>query len=54
MIAARDGLGQLIVSYSSQLKINYVWAVLLQLVVIATLIAFVFAAAERRLLRWQS
>jgi NitT/TauT family transport system permease protein len=54
MIAARDGLGQLIVSYSSQLKIDYVWAVLLELVVIATIIAFVFAAAERRLLRWQT
>ena len=53
MIAARDGLGQLIVSYSSQLRIDYVWAALLELIVIATLIAFVFAAAERRLLRWQ-
>lgn len=53
MIAARDGLGQLIVSFSSQLQINYVWAALLLLVVIATVIAFVFAAAERRLLRWQ-
>lgn len=54
MIAARDGLGQLIVSYSSQLRIDYVWSALLLLVVIATLISAVFAVVERRLLRWQS
>ncbi|WP_051792273.1 ABC transporter permease [Amycolatopsis jejuensis] len=54
MIAARDGLGLQIVFYSTQFRINYVWALLLELLVIATIIAVVFGFAERRLLRWQS
>lgn len=53
MIAARDGLGQLIVLYSAQLQIDSVFAVLLELVIIATLIAVAFAGVERWLLRWQ-
>jgi NitT/TauT family transport system permease protein len=53
MIAARDGLGQLIVLYSAQLKINTVFAVLLELVLIATIISIIFAGIERWLLRWQ-
>lgn len=53
MIAARDGLGQDIVYYSGRLQVNGVWATLLVLAVIATLINVLFEQLERWLLRWQ-
>ena len=54
MIAAQDGLGQDIVYFSSRLQIGGVWAVLLVLAILATLINVGFDALESRLLRWQA
>jgi NitT/TauT family transport system permease protein len=53
MIAATNGVGQEIVLYSSSYQINTVFAILIELVLIAIVINTVFRAAERRLLRWQ-
>jgi NitT/TauT family transport system permease protein len=53
MIAATAGLGQEIVLYSSSYQINTVFAIIIELVIIAVVINTVFRAAERRLLRWQ-
>ena len=53
MIAATSGIGQDIVLFSSSYQINTVFAILLELMAIAVLINWVFAVAERRLLRWQ-
>ena len=53
MIAATAGIGQDIVLYSSSYEINTVFAILLELMVIAVVVNWVFAIVERRLLRWQ-
>lgn len=53
MIAAKDGLGQDIVRYSSEFQIDYVFAVLIVLVTIATIAAVGSSRLERWLLRWQ-
>ncbi|UGQ11617.1 ABC transporter permease [Yinghuangia sp. ASG 101] len=53
MIAAKDGLGQDVVRYSSELHIDFVFAVLIVLVVLATVTSWIFGLLERRLLRWQ-
>jgi NitT/TauT family transport system permease protein len=53
MIAAVEGLGQEIVLYSSSYQINTVFAILIELVIIAVLVNTVFRTLERRLLRWQ-
>ncbi|KAA9160923.1 ABC transporter permease [Amycolatopsis acidicola] len=53
MIAAKEGLGQDIVRYSTEFQIGSVFAVLILLVVLATLVSWVFGRIERYLLRWQ-
>jgi sulfonate transport system permease protein len=53
MIAATNGLGQDIVLYSSSYQINTVFAILVELMVIAVVVNWLFTLAERRLLVWQ-
>jgi NitT/TauT family transport system permease protein len=53
MIAASNGLGQDIVLYSSSFQINTVFAILVELMVIAIVVNWLFTLAERRLLVWQ-
>lgn len=53
LIAAENGLGQLIAQYSSLFRLEAVYAILILLAVIAVVLNQVMAALERRLLRWQ-
>ncbi|GAA1958444.1 ABC transporter permease [Nocardioides panacihumi] len=53
LIAAQNGLGQLIAKYSSLFRLEAVYAILLLLAVIAVVLNQVMAVVERRLLRWQ-
>lgn len=53
MIAAASGLGQDIVLYSSSYQIDTVFAILVQLMVIAVVVNWLFTIAERLLLVWQ-
>lgn len=53
MIAASAGLGQDIVLYSSSFQINTVFAILVELMIIAIVVNWLFTLAERRLLVWQ-
>jgi NitT/TauT family transport system permease protein len=53
MIAASNGVGQDIVLYSSSFKINTVFAILFELMVIAIVVNWLFTLSERRLLVWQ-
>lgn len=54
MIAATGGLGQDIVLYSSSYQINTVFAILLELMVVAIVMNWIFDTVERRLLVWQA
>lgn len=53
MIAARDGLGQTLVFFAGRLQVSGVFAVLLVLAVIATLLGWLSERLEGWLLRWQ-
>ncbi|MGW6458989.1 ABC transporter permease [Streptomyces sp. NPDC055078] len=53
LIAAEDGLGQLIAEYSSLFRLEAVYAILLLLAGIAVVLNQFMAAIERRLLGWQ-
>lgn len=53
LIAAENGLGQLIAQYSSLFRLEAVYAILILLALIAVVLNQLMAAAERRLLRWQ-
>ena len=53
MIAATAGLGQDIVFFTSSYQINTTYAILVELMVIAVVVTWLFAMLERRLLRWQ-
>ena len=53
MIAARQGLGQDMVFFSSSYQMNTLFAILILLIIIAIFVNFAFSAAERYLLRWQ-
>jgi NitT/TauT family transport system permease protein len=53
MIAAKDGLGQDIVYYSSTFDIATMFAILLELIVVATFINVAAERLEHWLLRWQ-
>ncbi|MFE0748927.1 ABC transporter permease [Gordonia sp. NPDC058843] len=53
MIAATNGIGQDIVLFSSGYQINTVFAIIIELVIIAVFVNAVFQYTERRLLRWQ-
>ena len=53
MIAATDGMGQDIVMFSSSYQINTVFAILVELMLIAVVVNWIFSVVETRLLRWQ-
>ncbi|AHK31994.1 nitrate ABC transporter permease [Rhodococcus opacus PD630] len=53
LISARNGLGQLIATYSATFQMEAVYAILLFLAVIAVVLNQVMSHAERRFLRWQ-
>lgn len=53
MIAARRGLGLDIVKFANTLRIGGVFAILLVLILLATVAARILDRVERRLLRWQ-
>jgi NitT/TauT family transport system permease protein len=53
IIAAKLGLGQLIMLYSGSFNMASVYAVLLVLAVLAVVLSSLMTAVERRLLRWQ-
>lgn len=53
LIAAEDGLGQLIAQYSSLFRLEAVYAILILLALIAVILNQLMGAVERRLLRWQ-
>jgi NitT/TauT family transport system permease protein len=53
MIASRNGLGQDIVYFSGTFKLASMFAVLLELVIVATAVNIAAEFVERRLLRWQ-
>lgn len=54
LISARDGLGQLVAVYSSQFRMEAVYAILILLAIIAVILNQLMAIAERFLLRWQA
>lgn len=54
LIAAQDGLGQLIAKYSSLFEMQAVYAILILLAVIAVMLNQLMTVLERRLLRWQA
>ena len=53
LIAAKDGLGQLIATYSSLFQMEAVYAILILLAIVAVLLNQAMSWVERRLLRWQ-
>jgi ABC-type nitrate/sulfonate/bicarbonate transport system permease component len=53
ILASRAGVGQLIVSYSATLSMAHVYAVLIVLAVVASVITMVVGALESLLLRWR-
>jgi NitT/TauT family transport system permease protein len=53
LISARDGLGQLIATYSATFRMEAVYAILIMLAIIAVALNQLMGAIERRLLRWQ-
>lgn len=54
IIAARSGLGQLVVEYSTQLRFQYMYAVLVMMAVFAGGVYGITGFIEQRLLRWNS
>ncbi len=54
MIAAREGLGQLVAQYSGNFQLDYVYAVIAVLIVIGTLLNTIAGIVERRLLWWKA
>ncbi|MDM7488404.1 ABC transporter permease [Rhodococcus sp. CSLK01-03] len=53
LISARNGLGQLIATYSATYRMEAVYAILLLLAAIAVVLNQIMGLAERRFLRWQ-
>lgn len=53
MIAARDGLGQMLLFFSGRLQVDGVFAVLVVMVILATAVSRIAERLERWLLRWQ-
>lgn len=54
IIAARSGLGLLVVEYSSQLRFSYMYAVLVIMAVFAGSIYGIAGLCERRILKWNT
>ncbi|OOG58183.1 ABC transporter permease [Polaromonas sp. C04] len=53
LIAARDGLGQLVAYYSSTFEMASVYAILIVLAIVAGVLNSLTGALENRVLRWQ-
>lgn len=53
LISARNGLGQLVATYSATFQMEAVYAILIMLALIAVALNQLMGAVERRLLRWQ-
>lgn len=53
LISARNGLGQLVATYSATYRMEAVYAILIFLAAIAVVLNQAMGVAERRLLRWQ-
>ncbi len=53
LISARNGLGQLVASYSATFQMQAVYAILILLALIAVALNQLMGLVERRLLRWQ-
>ncbi|UVF79366.1 ABC transporter permease [Gordonia mangrovi] len=53
-IAAREGLGQALITATNQFDMSTAFALLIVLATLAVLINFVVTAVERRLLRWRT
>jgi NitT/TauT family transport system permease protein len=53
LIASQHGLGALVVYYSAVFNITGIYAILLVLAVIASVLNMAMVAGERSLLRWQ-
>lgn len=53
LISARDGLGQLVAMYSATFRMEAVYAILIVLAIVATVLNLIMALIERRLLTWQ-
>lgn len=54
LITARDGLGQLVASFSAGFNMAAVYAILIVLAIVAGLLNGLTGAAERWILRWQA
>ncbi|MFD1810673.1 ABC transporter permease [Rhodococcus gannanensis] len=53
LISSRDGLGQLVASYSATFRMDAVYAILIMLALIAVALNQLMGMLERKLLRWQ-
>ncbi|SDD24358.1 ABC transporter permease [Rhodococcus tukisamuensis] len=53
LISAKNGLGQLVATYSATYRMEAVYAILLFLAIIAVVLNQAMGIAERRFLRWQ-
>lgn len=53
MIAAKDGMGQLVARYSANFELDKVYAIIFMLIVVATVLNTLMGVIERRLLWWQ-
>ncbi|MBY6412853.1 ABC transporter permease [Rhodococcus sp. BP-252] len=53
LIASEAGLGQLISMYSGQFKLEGVYAIIIVLALVATVLNLLMSAVEHRLLHWQ-
>ena len=53
LISARDGLGQLVAMYSATFRMEAVYAILIVLAIVATVLNLIMGLIERRLLTWQ-
>lgn len=53
LIAAKDGLGQLIATHAAAFNLAYVYAILVILMITAAALNGLSEVVERRLLRWQ-
>ena len=53
LIAAKDGMGQLVANFSANFELDKVYAVIACLIVIGTVLNSIAGAIERRLLWWK-
>ncbi|MDR7084714.1 NitT/TauT family transport system permease protein [Arthrobacter ginsengisoli] len=53
MIAAREGMGQLVSAYSGNFELHRVYAVILSLIIVATILNGIAGIVEKKILWWQ-